>query len=131
MRCKIRRSGMKCISDEESLCGPSTTSVHRDVQSSVNIMLYDHADLSPLPPNFPKNSNFNGFNFWVPPSSSSELCSLCYGARRAGVNTAFNYKSNSKRATLRCPQGPLHKGLHTQTPRAALLGTFMGGYSPG
>lgn len=29
--------------------------------------------------------------------------SLCCGGRRADVNTAFNYKSNPKRATLHCP----------------------------
>ena len=31
-------------------------------------------------------------------------CTLCYGGWRADVNTAFNYKSNPKRATLCCPR---------------------------
>ena len=55
-------------------------------------------------------------------------CTLCHGGWRADVNTAFNYKSNPKRASHRCPRAPGTKALHTQTPHNALLGTS--GYSP-
>lgn len=81
----------------------STTSVHNDVQPNVNTMLCDH--LNPLPPSFSSlkipilMGSISGFLL-----HQAMNCTLCYGGWRADVNTAFNYKSNPKRATLCCPR---------------------------
>ncbi len=65
-------------------------------------MLYDHPNLRPLPPSSLKIPVLMGsISRFLPHQAMN--CSLCYGGWRADVNTAFNYKSNSNRATLHCP----------------------------
>lgn len=81
----------------------SAASLHNDVQVNVNTVLYDHPNLRPLPPSSLKipvlMGSISGFLL-----HQAMNCSLCYGGWRADVNTAFNYKSNSNRATLHCPR---------------------------
>lgn len=102
-------------------CAQRTTAPHNDVLANVNTLLSDHCSPCLLPPSqFPTKIPFlmasiSGFLL-----HRAMKCSLCCGGCRADVNTAFNYKSNSKRATLRCPQALRTKA---QTAHIPLLGS--------